>query len=228
MTAYILDTESNDLFGYPIEIGYMPFCLENGTVKISKSEILTKYFSCGEPISFEAMAVHHILEEDIDGQPSFTTFKLPEDTSYLIGHNIEYDLKAIQKCGINTSKIKPICTLAIARKLWPDTSHKLTALAYKFAEDKKKVRELMRNAHTASGDILLTAGILNKIIQHTGVKDLQGLYLLSETSAIPEVMPFGEHKGKYINDLPPSYISYLLKKEDISIGLRKALERAEK
>lgn len=64
------------------------------------------------------MAVHHILEADIAGQPNFSDFELPTETTYIIGHNIDYDIRTIEQCGVDTSKIKAICTLALARLVW--------------------------------------------------------------------------------------------------------------
>ncbi len=40
------------------------------------------------------MAVHHILESDIAGKPSYETFRLPTTVKYMIGHNIDYDVAA--------------------------------------------------------------------------------------------------------------------------------------
>ena len=57
------------------------------------------------------MAVHHILESDLENQPHYKTFKLPDTTTYIIGHNIDYDIAAIARCGVDVSHIKPICQL---------------------------------------------------------------------------------------------------------------------
>ncbi|MDT1913493.1 3'-5' exonuclease, partial [Acinetobacter baumannii] len=70
MKALILDTETNTLNGYPIEIAYTPFSFENGQIQIHKDYAFSRYFSCPEPIDLEAMAVHNIIEADIEGQPS--------------------------------------------------------------------------------------------------------------------------------------------------------------
>jgi exodeoxyribonuclease X len=77
------------------------------------------------------MAVHHILESDLADQPFYSEFQLPEQTQYIIGHNVDYDITAIAKCGVDTSKIKPICTLALARRVWENAeAHNISALIY--------------------------------------------------------------------------------------------------
>ena len=78
MKALILDTETHDLEGLPIEIAYVPFYFHQGAPIVEETQIFDEYFSVGQPISFAAMAVHHILESDIAGKPSYKTFKLPE------------------------------------------------------------------------------------------------------------------------------------------------------
>jgi exodeoxyribonuclease X len=42
----------------------------------------------GQPISYAAMAVHHILESDLKDQPFYNEFELPSETTYIIGHNV--------------------------------------------------------------------------------------------------------------------------------------------
>lgn len=91
------------------------------------------------------MAVHHILESDLENQPHYKTFKLPDTTTYIIGHNIDYDIAAIARCGVDVSHIKPICTLALARKTWPDAeAHNISALIYMISQGSSKARELLK------------------------------------------------------------------------------------
>lgn len=119
MSALILDTETHDLNGYPIEIAYAPCSFEQGVLVINQGEVFDEYFSCPEPIALGALATHHILETDIAEKPSFDTFKIPQGVQYLIGHNIDYDITAIQKCQPDFT-VKGICTLALCRMVWPD------------------------------------------------------------------------------------------------------------
>lgn len=78
-----------------------------------------------EPINLAAMAVHHIIDEDLVDCKPYTTFNIPNklNTRYLIGHNIDYDIKAMQRTGFDFNaqlrqSFEPICTLAMARRLW--------------------------------------------------------------------------------------------------------------
>ena len=75
MSALILDTETHDLNGYPIEIAYAPCSFEQGVLVINQGEVFDEYFSCPESIALGALATHHILETDIAEEPSFDTYE---------------------------------------------------------------------------------------------------------------------------------------------------------
>ena len=75
MQAIILDTETHTLNGQPIEIAYAPIEITNGKLSLDKSQVFDQLYTVDEPISFAAMAVHHILESDLVGKPHYTTFK---------------------------------------------------------------------------------------------------------------------------------------------------------
>ena len=101
--------------GFPIQISYIPcgFIDEPAGVEgeqpskrftFDLSSMFDELFNTGgQPIDFGAMAVHH---------------------------NIDYDLAALLKAGVNCNHIKPICTLKLARHFYPnESSHKLGALS---------------------------------------------------------------------------------------------------
>lgn len=225
MQSIILDTETHTLNGLPIEIAYAPICLEDGKLSLSKEQIFDQLYQINEPISFASMAVHHILESDLVDQPHYTTFQLPSTVEYIIGHNIDYDIQAIARCGVNTSQLKPICTLALARHIWPDAeAHNISALIYQISQGSLRARELLKGAHRADADIILTANILMHIIALTKVKDMHSLYLASEEARIPKKLSFGKHKGTLIKDLPTDYVQWLLKQQELDPHLKKALE----
>jgi len=174
-------------------------------------------YNPGKPITLGALATHHIMDEDLVDCPSASSFKLPDDVSYIIGHNVDFDWEVIGK-----PEIKRICTLALARKLWPDLdSHTQSALLY-FLE-RSTAREQLRNAHSAITDVGICAVILDHICEQLGVKTVEDLYAESEKARIPTTMPFGKHKGMLLTDLPNDYKQWLLGQGDIDPYLRKSL-----
>ena len=171
------------------------------------------------------MAVHHILEADIVDQPNFGTFTLPTETVYIIGHNIDYDIRAIQTCGVDTQHIKAICTLALARLVWPDAeAHNISALIYMISKGSEKAREMLKGAHRADADIILTANILMHIVHKLNIQTIEALFEASEDARIPRSINFGKHRGTAIVDLPSDYVQWLMRQEDLDPYLRKALE----
>lgn len=225
MQAIILDTETHTLNGQPIEIAYAPIDVQNGKLTLDKSKLFDQLYSVDEPISFAAMAVHHILESDLLNKPHYSSFTLPPDTQYIIGHNIDYDIRAIEKCGVNISSIKAICTLALARRVWPDAeAHNISALIYMISKGSEKAREMIKKAHRADMDIILTANILMHIVHQLNINSMEELYAASEDARIPRSINFGKHRGTNIVDLPADYIQWLLRQDDLDPYLRKALE----
>ncbi len=222
MNALILDTETHDLNGYPIEIAYAPCSFEQGVLVINQGEVFDEYFSCPEPIALGALATHHILETDIAEKPSFDTFKMPQGVQYLIGHNIDYDIKAVQKCQPDFT-VKGICTLALCRMVWPELPHTLSAMYYHVMDDLELARKHLRHAHNAKADIYFTGVILKTLVEQLGIKDMNSLFIMSETARIPKYITFGKHKGTAIKDLDSGYVSWLLKQPDLDPYLRKAL-----
>lgn len=226
MQAIILDTETHTLNGLPIEIAYAPIEIEAGKLSLDRSKMFDQLYSIGdEKISFAAMAVHHILEADIVDQPNFGTFTLPTETVYIIGHNIDYDIRAIQTCGVDTQHIKAICTLALARLVWPDAeAHNISALIYMISKGSEKAREMLKGAHRADADIILTANILMHIVHKLNIQTIEALFEASEDARIPRSINFGKHRGTAIIDLPSDYVQWLMRQEDLDPYLRKALE----
>ena len=55
------------------------------------------------------------MDEELVDCPPASNFRLPKDLQYLIGHNIDFDWQAVGQ-----PDVKRICTLALARKVWPE------------------------------------------------------------------------------------------------------------
>lgn len=226
MQAIILDTETHTLNGLPIEIAYAPIQIEAGKLSLDREKMFDQLYSIGnEKISFGSMAVHHILESELIGQPNFSDFELPPETTYIIGHNIDYDIRTIQHSGVDTTNIKAICTLALSRLVWPDAeAHNISALIYMISKGSEKAREMLKGAHRADADIILTANILMHIIHHLKIQTIEELFEASEDARIPRTINFGKHRGTAISELPADYVQWLLRQEDLDPYLRKALE----
>jgi exodeoxyribonuclease X len=175
-------------------------------------------YNPGKPISLGALATHHIMDEELVNCPASSSFRLPAGIQYLIGHNIDFDWVAI-----GSPDVKRICTLALARNLWPDLdSHTQSALLYYFERD--TARDQLRNAHSALADVWICSKIVAQIINKLHSASLDALWEMSEKARIPTTMPYGKHKGELISQVPADYKLWLLRQDNISGYLRKALE----
>ena len=175
-------------------------------------------YNPGKPISLGALATHHIMDEELANCPASSSFRLPTGTKYLIGHNIDFDWVAIGK-----PEVKRICTLALARSLWPELdSHTQSALLYFFERD--TARDQLRNAHSALADVWICSKIVGQIIDKLHPASLDALWEMSEKARIPTIMPFGKHKGEPISQVPTDYKQWMLRQDNVSEILSKALE----
>jgi exodeoxyribonuclease X len=171
-----------------------------------------------KPISYGAMATHHILDADVADKPPAADFRLPDGVTHLIGHNIDFDWRVIGE-----PNIKRICTLALARRAWPDMdSHALGALIYR-TMDQESARLALRGAHDAAADVGLCAYVLRVICQARRPVDLDDLWRMSEDARVPTHMPFGKHKGMPIASVPDDYKAWLKRQPDIDPYLMQAI-----
>ncbi len=172
-------------------------------------------------IELGAIAVHHILDEDLVDCPPAANFALPADTEYLVGHSIDFDWEVIGR-----PEVKRICTYAMSRKLWPELdSFSQSALLYHFSKDRQKTRANLKGAHSALADVKFCRIILNRILLAVRPASWEALWEFSERARIPDTMPFGKHKGVKIADLPDDYRRWTLNNlHDMDPYLRKALE----
>ena len=184
----------------------------------STSEEFNQRYNPLKPIELGALAIHHILDEELVDCPDYTEFNIPANTEYIIGHNVDYDWNIIGQ-----PSIKRICTLALARRAWPTLdSHTQSALFYYLS--RSNARDILKNAHSALADVKICAVILQNACEALNISNLEDLYKISEEARIPTHMPFGKHKGVAIPDIPRDYKTWLLNQDNVDPFVRKALE----
>ena len=164
------------------------------------------------------LATHHIYDEELQECPPSSLFKLPEDTEYIVGHNVDYDWQVA-----GNPNVKRICTLALSRSLYAGLdSYSQSAMIYKIS--RPLARDMLRNAHSALADVKNCLVLLANLIQRLdGIESWNDLWLASEKARIPTTMPFGKHKGMPIDQIPEDYKQWLLRQSDVDPYLIKAL-----
>ena len=210
----IFDTETTGLEA--------PEVIEAAWLEVNSLAPMT-YGACFEqryrpskPISIAALATHHILDEELVDCPTSSEFALPQDVDYLIGHNIDFDWTVI-----GTPDVRRICTLSLARAVWPSLeSHSQGALLYHLERHTAKQR--LQNAHAAAADIRICATILAHLCEALHISEIERLWERSEDARIPTHMPFGKHKGVPIAEVPKDYARWLLDQPNVDPAITKA------
>ncbi len=199
------------------------------------------------PISFGAMAVHHITEEMVEKKPPCTQTpayrrleELNTPENILVIQNADFDLQMLEKEGFG-SRMPLIDTLRCLRHLYPDMeAHGLQYVRYAFGLYKSEEKEarsigLKIRAHDALGDVLILKMLLDTLLQeHT----VQELIELTKKPIIYKTFKFGKYKGEQIVEVAkrdPGYLEWMLMEkegeegldEDWRLTLENALEIAE-
>lgn len=133
-------------------------------------------FDITNTIDSGAFRIHGISKRDIQGLPLFDYETLPikDSIDYLIGHNINYDHRAMGK----KSPLKRICTLKLSRGLWPELeSHKLTAIMQAFFPD--TYEQMIKNSHGALVDTKLCSMLLTKAMQEFEFSSWEDIYQIA-------------------------------------------------
>lgn len=219
--AIIVDTETTDADApIPVEVAYLRLSASWGILPIGRT--ISERFNPGKPISYGAMAVHHITDDDVKDCKPFSSFHLPGDPSYIIGHQIDFDWRALGE-----PNVKRICTMALCRMIWPlADAHTLTAMLYYL--DMPYARENAPHAHGAAADVEMCYRLLHIIMQQkemASAVDYETLWQLSEKARIPTVMGFGKHKGMAVKDVPRDYKDWMLRQPDCDPYLRIAFTK---
>lgn len=204
LPAFAIDFEATDATpeAQATEIGYCGVAFSDKGILNPLHMPAAMLCKPERPISYGAMAVTGICEEDVADKPDHTkvvSYYMPVVPAYIIGHNIDYDIQVAKNAGVDTSQYKLICTLAIARKLYPDIEHSLGALLYRFHYN--EARNHANQAHSAAADVRFCVILLRGFCAEAGITDMESLYAYSEAARIPEFMPMGKHKGESISEV---------------------------
>lgn len=224
MKVIILDTETTGTLDEDriCQLSYLVTDIE-GNIEELHDEL------CLPPIDikFEAMAVHHITPEMIQGKGSCIDTKafkrlceLNTNENILVIQNAKFDLDMLFKEGF-VSNMQLIDTFRILRALYPlDTPHGLQHKRYQWGLYKNE-QALIDNlgveikAHDALGDVIVLKHLFEKLLSENGLSDMVGL---CSRPILLEYMPFGKHKGKLLQQLAledRASLNYMLDKFDL-------------
>jgi len=141
---------------------------------------------------------------------------------YLVAHNHFYDMRVLERHGIDTSNHNWICTWRMAKKLFNGSEEFTeTNLPYlRFALQLDVPIEM--RCHRAGNDSFMTAKLLEcfvEIMEKSNLIDMDQPYgpQIANWAAEPiiyERMPFGKHKGELMTSIPHSYWQWAMRSTD--------------
>lgn len=230
MKLVFLDTETTGLTEYD-RLCQLAYKVED--------EIHNELYKPPVDINIEAMAVHHITNDDVADKPAFKDSEeyskikkmLESSTHIMICHNVPYDEKMLIREGITPKKT--LCTLKLARHLFKEDKKikKFNLQHLRFALD-IDVKDAV--AHDAWGDIVILEQLFEKLYEiaaeranewalKRGEKEFtrkqiieRMLEICNAPPAPIDTMPFGKYQGQKLKECVPTdirYFNWLLKEK---------------
>ena len=234
MKIIILDTETT---GNKDEdrICQLSYLVMNENLEIE--EVHNELVKPPIPISFEAMAVHHITNEMVENKPPIKhtdAYKRLKELNHadnlIVIHNAAFDLDMLKKEGFN-SFFKLIDTFRILKHLIPEGKFSLQYNRYALGLYKKepeicKKYNIKINAHDALGDVVVLGLLFEYIIKNFD-KSLDDLIELTKKPVLYDKFYHGKYKFEKIKDViinNPDYIEYILTSTDLDPDVKYSIE----
>jgi exodeoxyribonuclease X len=162
----------------------------------------------GRPISLEAMAVHHIRDEDVADALSADAVlpNLMQGADAFCSHNID-----MERTYFGGGEKPWICSYKSALRVWRDSpTHSNQVLRYflKIDDDDDFDYRFARRPHRAPDDAYCTAFILRNLL---GSASFDDLVRWSSGPALLLRVGFGKHAGLLWEEVPPDYLDWVVK-----------------
>lgn len=162
----------------------------------------------GRPMPPEARAVHHLSDDMVAGgmHPTSAFGLMMDGADVFCAHNAAFEREFF------AGGDQPwICTLEVARRLWPDCpSHSNQCLRYWLGLELEDA--LAMPPHRAGPDAYVTACILREAMKIASVTDM--IAWTDQPSLLPRIT-FGKHRGAAWSDVPLDYLEWLALKSDM-------------
>lgn len=209
--------------------------IEVAAIKFTMDVDLEQYESLVDPqvaIPPASIAVHHITQEMVQGQPTIEKVLEPLLTLIgnhpIIGHSILFDIDMIaehaKRCNIPcTIKNNTFYdTLRLARLYGGSPTNSLEMLRQHFNIQAE-------GAHRAMSDVIVNI----KVFKHLA-KNFRTTEQIKEVLSKPILMknmPLGKHKGRPMKELPVEYLYWAANQDfdqDLLFSLRSEINRRKK
>lgn len=235
----VLDTETTGVDAESEIIEFSASFPEGANDDYSTLVNYTQRFKPEHGVPAEASAIHYITEDDLNECELFrdasTEFMgLFKTRKYFIGHNVLFDRNMLINNLYNTDQEIPeyllddsrwICTYKLAKKVLQEntdyTNLTLSFLWFKLEVYKDCTHKII--PHSAEDDVYMCYKVLlslvNKAIEqgliNPSAEDIgKEIIDLCNIPNILKTMTIGQHKGKLMEEVPTSYLNWLITQSD--------------
>ncbi len=217
MMLRVIDTETCGLQGGVVEVASVDVI--NGEIVNPMSDLILP----DRPISRQAMAVHRITEAMVVGKPTIEeAIGRYHGSPFYVAHNASFDRRMLPEMHGDW-----ICTMTLARKLWPGIKYGNQALRHSLKLEVTPPADL--HAHRALYDCYVTAALLIRIMEISGWDAGQMAQHCQPASVTGDVLPFGKYRGQSVASIArkdPRYLRWVLENvRDLRPPLRQALRK---
>ncbi|ADV46113.1 3'-5' exonuclease [Nitratifractor salsuginis] len=233
MKTIILDTETTgtDAEDRICQLAYLVLD-ESGEVVEHYNELCTPPLE----IKYDAMAIHHITPEMLEGKPACTETEgfrrlreLNSPENLLVIQNAPFDLAMLEKEGFE-NRMRLIDTFRLVRKFMPDSpQHGQQYLRYAlglYREEPALIEKLGEEvrAHDALGDVIVLKHLYEYLLREHSAEEMAEL---CEGPILLEQMPMGRHRGKRIEEVALQHrndLLYMVENFDLDQDVRYSFE----
>ncbi|MCZ4058258.1 exodeoxyribonuclease X [Pantoea sp. LMR881] len=213
----VIDTETCGLQGGVVEVASVDVI--DGQIVNPMSDLILP----DRPISRQAMAVHRITEAMVRGKPTIEqAIERYHGSAFYVAHNASFDRRMLPEMHGEW-----ICTMTLARQLWPGIKYGNQALRHSLKLDVTPPEDL--HAHRALYDCYVTAALLLRIMETSGWDAAQMMQRCQPATPQDDVLPFGKYRGQPVAAIArkdPGYLKWMLDNvKDLRPPLRQALRK---
>lgn len=207
MKIIVLDTETTGMFEKD-RICQLSYLVLNEDFEIE--EIHNDLCLPPVPLSYEAMAIHHITPEMLEGKSLCVQTKayqrlmeLNTPHNLLVIQNATFDLSMLMKEGFE-SEMNLIDTFRVLRAYYPNEgSFSLQVKRYQWGlykqeQDLAKKLGITIQAHDALGDVVVLKHLFERLCEEHSIPHM--IVMCSEPIVLTYI-PYGKNKGKKFVDI---------------------------
>ncbi len=169
----------------------------------------------GSLIDIDAMAIHHITPQMLEGKVTFQQSDVRGQVVELlkgalfVAHQAPFDRAVLQKEGVEVGQV--IDTFRVAKHLVDYHSHSLQKMRYLLELN------VVAQAHDALGDVLVLEALFERLLEQVKVKydyedeqlAIQKMIDLSEEPALLKKLAFGKYMGRRFEEIVEEDLDYL-------------------